>query len=434
MLPSRGRADVCPRAVFIICQEVVLREVSSVAAQITFFPVGNGDMTLIQLESGRTILVDINIRQPGDNVRDVAADLRSRVKTDDRGRPFVDAMLLSHPDQDHCRGLIEHFHLGPLVDYKQPKSGEPAKIIIYEMWSSPMVFRRMPSDQKLCEDAAAWAKEARRRVNLYKERREFWLGDRVQVLGEDRDGKTDDVTEILVTAGNTITKIRGVVDGTFHGRLLAPKGKGTDEEEERRSKNHSSVIVRFSIAHQGNLHACRFLSSGDAMVAIWERIWADHRRDTSTINYHLLQAPHHCSWHSLSYDGWGDFGEAAEVSQDARNALSQALTGAYIVASSKLILDDEDDPPCIRAKREYEAILRGVGGKFVSTALHGGESNPVPMVFEVTASGPTLLTPVSGAGNQARNSLLRPPAAASATAGLGFPPHPVTPTKPAGFA
>jgi beta-lactamase superfamily II metal-dependent hydrolase len=105
------------------------------AAKIVCFPVGNGDMTLMQLESGRTILIDINIREPGDDVRDVAPDLRNRLKLDSTGRPYVDAMLLSHPDQDHCRGLVQHFHLGPLEAYKQPKSGEPAKIVIREMWS-----------------------------------------------------------------------------------------------------------------------------------------------------------------------------------------------------------------------------------------------------------------------------------------------------------
>ena len=45
------------------------------AAVITFFPVDNGDMTLLELESGRRILIDINIRQPNDDVRDVAKDL-----------------------------------------------------------------------------------------------------------------------------------------------------------------------------------------------------------------------------------------------------------------------------------------------------------------------------------------------------------------------
>ena len=36
-------------------------------ASIVFFPVDNGDMTLITLADGRTILVDINIRQDADN-------------------------------------------------------------------------------------------------------------------------------------------------------------------------------------------------------------------------------------------------------------------------------------------------------------------------------------------------------------------------------
>jgi hypothetical protein len=94
------------------------------AAVITFFPVANGDMTLIKLESGRTILVDINIREPGDDIRDVSADLRARLGTDSNGRPFVDAMVISHPDQDHIRELLNHFHLGPLSDYPEPKKGE----------------------------------------------------------------------------------------------------------------------------------------------------------------------------------------------------------------------------------------------------------------------------------------------------------------------
>ena len=86
-------------------------------AKITFFPVDNGDMTLLQLESGRTILIDVNIRaaadDPDDDTPDVAKMLRGRLKPDDEGRLFVDAFLLSHPDQDHCVGLRKHFHLGP---------------------------------------------------------------------------------------------------------------------------------------------------------------------------------------------------------------------------------------------------------------------------------------------------------------------------------
>ncbi|WP_223821117.1 hypothetical protein [Burkholderia contaminans] len=53
--------------------------------EITFFPVGNGDMTLIKLSNGQTILIDINIRQPGDGVRDVLKDLRDKLSEDEEG-------------------------------------------------------------------------------------------------------------------------------------------------------------------------------------------------------------------------------------------------------------------------------------------------------------------------------------------------------------
>lgn len=148
------------------------------STQITFFPVGNGDMTLIELDDAKQtkILIDINIRESADDEAnadyfDVASELRSRLKNDSKGRPYVDVFLQTHPDQDHLRGLSKHFHLGPVDDYKEPKEGEQAKIIIEEIWSSPIVWRRADrrTGHTLCEDAKAFNTEAKRRVNLYKE-------------------------------------------------------------------------------------------------------------------------------------------------------------------------------------------------------------------------------------------------------------------------
>ena len=77
-------------------------ELRDMSAMISFFPVGNGDMTLIELESGRTILIDVNIREAADNPDDstpnVAAKLRKRLKQDDQGRHYVDVFIQSHPD------------------------------------------------------------------------------------------------------------------------------------------------------------------------------------------------------------------------------------------------------------------------------------------------------------------------------------------------
>src|SRR3984957_11314069 len=97
------------------------------ATKVTFFPVGNGDMTLIVLgdQAGTTILIDCNIRaaadDPEDDTRDVGKDLRDRLRRDSNGRPYVDVLLLTHPDEDHCLGLEKHFHLGPAKDYADDK-------------------------------------------------------------------------------------------------------------------------------------------------------------------------------------------------------------------------------------------------------------------------------------------------------------------------
>src|SRR5687767_8680378 len=108
---------------------------------ITFFPVGNGDMTLIELaDDGQTkILIDVNIRgaadDDDDHTFDAAARLRKRVKRDSTGRPYVDAFLLSHPDQDHCNGLRRHFWLRDPSAYPDDHKDDAEKrILIREIW------------------------------------------------------------------------------------------------------------------------------------------------------------------------------------------------------------------------------------------------------------------------------------------------------------
>jgi len=205
------------------------------------------------------------------------------------------------------------------------------------------------------------------------------------ILGEDIDGKTDDLGAILVRTGATWSMINGQFDASFSAVLLAPLLREDEGEENLLTKNNSSVIARIKLASSYEPDAARFLVGGDAEVAIWERIWEDNSHDAENLlGYDLLLAPHHCSWHSLSWDSWSELGEDAEVSTDARNALGQPRDGAVIVASSKHISDDDSDPPCIRAKREYQSILKEIeDGEFICVADHGDE----PLEFDVKPGG-----------------------------------------------
>lgn len=357
-------------------------------ASLAFFPVSNGDMTLVRLENGQTILIDIRIRgaadDENDDTPDVMGDLRNRLERDEKGRLYVDVFLSSHPHQDHITGLRKHFHLGPPDEWDKNED----KIIICEIWSSPLVFRRADARNRLCDDAKAWAKEARRRVKRFRDDGfNTAAGDRILIIGEDVDGKTDDILDIVVRLDETVTTANRVEAGAFEARLLTPLPSENDEEEEELSTNESSVIMRFSLAGGGVADRCRFLTGGDAEVAIWKRLWERHGHYNSDwLSYDVLQTPHHCSWRSLSFDSWSDLGEDAEVEEDARRALSQTRKGAIVVASCKPIKDDDDNPPHHRAKREYIDIVDGDDDRFHCTEEHWDDEGET-LEFEVKASG-----------------------------------------------
>jgi hypothetical protein len=304
------------------------------------FKVDNGDMMLFEFASDRRLLVDIRIRlaadDPDDATPDVGNQLRERLEDlgrDDHGRLYVDGFLLTHPDQDHISGLRDHFHLGTPTSW----SKKDDKIFIREMWSSPIVFRR--ADRKaaghtLCEDAEAWRDEARRRANLFKQAQMAADGDRVKILGEDISGKTSGLKAVQVLPGESFSDIAGKANANFTALLIAPMMANSDEEAGILSKNNSSVVMRLTV-ESGDGGAAKYLFGGDAEVAIWERIY--DRVDPADLRYDVLIAPHHCSWHSLSWDSWSELREKARVSAKAQEALGQAEVGATVISSSSAI-------------------------------------------------------------------------------------------------
>ena len=345
------------------------------------FKVDNGDMSLFELSSGRKMLIDINIREPGDDIADVHGQLRKLLSRDANDRLYVDVMLQTHPDSDHIRGFEKYFHTGPLEDWSEKDD----KIVVREMWSSPMAFRRASKNLVLCADAKAWAAEARRRVREHRNNNIVTHpGDHIQVLGADVDGKTDDLGSILVKTGTVIDSIAGQVDGSFKALLLGPLNSIDDDDEEVLTKNNSSVVLQMTLAAPGNPQAAKYLYGGDAEVVVWEKMWATY--PSHAFQYDILLSPHHCSWHSLSHDSWSKDSNPA-VAPDAKSALSQALPGARVLASSKEIKDNNDDPPCYGAKLEYESIVNdnSVDGEFICLAEQLGDE---PFTIEVTANGP----------------------------------------------
>ena len=82
---------------------------------IKYYPVDNGDMSLITLSDDTTILIDCKInpssKEDNNEKYDVKADLLRSVKYKNK-IPFVDVFILTHPDKDHCCGFENNFYTG----------------------------------------------------------------------------------------------------------------------------------------------------------------------------------------------------------------------------------------------------------------------------------------------------------------------------------
>ncbi|MCK4765307.1 MAG: hypothetical protein KAW12_24110 [Candidatus Aminicenantes bacterium] len=363
-------------------------------SKIIFYPVNNGAMALLKLNDDKetTIMVDMNIREAADDddedEYDVANHLRSQLKEDDYGRPYLDAFVLSHNDDDHIKGIQNHFHLGSLDGYKEPEEGEKPKIIINEIWATSRFWKRASDSNKLCDDAKAFNREMKRRVKIFENTKKIPnASDRALIIGEDPDGKTDDLDDIVMEVGSSFSEVnRQNLSKKIQIKILGPLSQQKNEaDEDFNKKNRGSVILLIKIKESG--YENKLLLPGDAEVLVWECLWGKYKNNISNLEYDILLAPHHCSWHSLSYDSQSQC-DNPEVSEDAESALSQAKEGAYIISSSKPIKNNDDDPPSFAAKKEYLVIVKKK--HFLCTEEYPKEGDVEPIVLKLTSFGPQL--------------------------------------------
>ena len=332
-----------------------------------------------------TILIDCSIGdEPIADHCDVNQELRSRLPKDSNDRPYLDAFILTHRHDDHVKGFINHFHTGPLDEYDG--DADEKKIVIKEMWSSHNFWKPSSAKYDLCENAKAFNKEMKRRVDLFKEKKAIQPeGDRAIVVGKDPEGRTDDIGNINYDIGDTFTKINNTnISAKLEGFILSPIEQQENEEDECfTDKNRQSIVIQLAVI-QGE-YRNKLMMAADAECLVWETLWKIYKDEKEKLEYDILSAPHHCSWHSLSYDSQSDC-ENPKICKDAKKALSQSKDGAFIVSQSKIIKDSDSDPPSQAAKDEYLGIVGE--NQFICTNEHPDEKKPEPIEFNLTGGGP----------------------------------------------
>ena len=102
------------------------------------------------------------------------------------------------------------------------------------------------------------------------------------------------------------------------------------------------------------------------------------------LNFDIFMAPHHCSWTYFNNVPYMN-GETDKPVESSKTMIKDHKTnGAVIIASSKQIKKDKDNPPHHQSKEEYVKLIGA--DKFISLAEEPDSKKPKPVVYEVTSS------------------------------------------------
>lgn len=359
--------------------------------KLKFYPVNNGDTVLIMLKDETTILFDSNIRETGkdadgNKIYDVKKDLLNSLKKK-KSNYHLDLFVLSHPDQDHCRGFVKHFYQGNPDNYGD-SNRKADEIIIDEMWVTSLLFNCCTND-----DSKAFKKEAERRRKLWDDddKNKDKPGNRIRMIGYDGDERFENVPSS--TPGEIQNVINGSTKTDFEFFIHSPFKDNLITASAEEDANFSSIVVqaRFKVNASDKNFCTYVLLGGDADHNIWAKIWEVSTKESNNnedkLEWDLFLAPHHCSWTYFNNVPYDDKEENKTAKDTSLKILGKKVGNGQIIASCKLIKKNDDNPPHYQAKDEYIKKLNKKED-FIELAKEPKESEPKPIIYKVTAQGP----------------------------------------------
>lgn len=339
---------------------------------LIFWPVKSGDSTTIRIDEEVYMQVDLNNLSKSEDKEESAwpvIDHLEEILPQKNGKPYLSTFVLTHPDQDHCRGFEDLL----------------SRVTIGELWLSPRTFDEFNDDNEFCDDANAFKKEADRRVKKTCESRGVVAsGDKVRIIGYadrlDREPYIGLPDEFISTPGTEIVEIDGEnISDLFRAFVHAPF-----KDDQFGDRNDCSVALQITLS--SSTSSGKVLLFGDLSYPVIKRIFEVSEADN--LEWNVMLASHHCS-KSVMY--WRDNPDDDETLRqhilDEMDAA--ALDPGYIVSSSATIPASNeagDNPPHVKAKKKYIQIAPT---DFFCTHDHTevDTDSPEPIVFEIGDNG-----------------------------------------------
>lgn len=345
----------------------------------TFFPLGNADCSLIDLDNGRKVLFDYANTRNADDDRDRRIDLPSVLRADllAARRDDYDVVAFSHLDQDHTKGATKFFYFEHDAAYQGGN-----RIKIRELWVPAAVI--IEDADTLGDEHSVIQAEARYRLRQRKGIRVFSRPERLSGWLADQGMTLDEVRHLVTDAGQVVPGFTTEADGV---EFFVHSPFATRQDDCTLVDRNSDGLVLQATFTVGGVETKLILSGDsphDVLTDIVAVTLAHGRADR--LEWDIFHLPHHCSYLSLGPE------KGKEVTEPVPNVKwlfeEQGRSGCIIVSPSDPIPTfDTVQPPHRQAANYHRGNVATKNGEFKVTMEHPSRTLPAPLVIRIDAMG-----------------------------------------------
>lgn len=335
--------------------------------KITFYPIGNADTTLIELNNNQKILFDYANMRCKDDLADKRIDLPSELNKVVTGDAY-DVVCFTHLDNDHICGSTEYFYLQHATKYQSKDRKK-----INELWVPAAVL----VETNLSGEALIIRTEARHRLKNKSGIRVF---SRPKKLKDWCDAQEDicydDIKHLIVDAGTLapgFSKSSQGVEFFVHSPFVS--------ETQHIDRHNEAIVVQATF---NDRYESKMILGSDITSSVWSDIVniTRHFGHADRLKWDIFHISHHCSYTALNEDkGDNETKPTAEIKWLFE---TQGNNRSWIISPSWSIpTQDTDQPPHRQAAAYYKKVANSKNGAFKVTMDHPSSSSPKPMSFVV---------------------------------------------------
>jgi hypothetical protein len=350
--------------------------------QITFFPIGNADTSLVELSNGRRMLIDFaDTKDRNPNNKDRKCDLTKLLREDLNGSGFdtYHIVAFTHLDDDHCRKAPEYFWLEHAAKYQSEDRKK-----IDTLWVPATAI----TEEGLKNDGRVIRAEAQHRLKAGKGIKVFSRPERIRDWLKANNLTVEDRKHCFVDAGQLVPGLT-LADDKVEVFVHSPHATRSNQDEVE-DRNGDSLVLQMRF-EEGKYYTDALFAADVPHSVLSEIVDITRSKNNDErLHWNIFKLPHHCSYLSLSDTKGVD--KTTPVDQVKWLFETQGESGGYIISSSKQLPvkgsaeDDDVQPPHRQAANYYKQDVMN-NNRLLVTMEQPSKASPKPIVLEIGKRG-----------------------------------------------